>query len=139
MAGSKQQARNVRILDSSRRRTVVVNQESAESTPQIDSSAGTFRNGEWDNRAIPNSLMIAFQMIMFGVLAQRPTQHTRPDRNELGEAFLLDRSEEALGVGVHVRRSQWQPDHSDAFSFKRRSEFRRIFRVSIDDQVLLVT
>ena len=52
------------ILESSRRRAVVVVQESAETMPRIDSSTRMFLDGQWENRPIADSLMIAFPMVM---------------------------------------------------------------------------
>ena len=56
--------------NSSRRRAVVVVQESAETMPRIDSSTRMFLDGQRENRPIADSLMIAFPMVMLRVLTQ---------------------------------------------------------------------
>ena len=62
-------SRSVPILDLSRRRAVVVVQDSAEASAGIDRSAGMRGNGQRDDRSGSESLMVAFEMIVFGVLA----------------------------------------------------------------------
>ena len=94
--------RSVRILESSRRRAVVV-QDAAEASARIDRPVGMWGNRQRLDCSIPDALMVALEMIVLGVLAQCTVQHPRTDRNELGEALVLDRSDEAFSVSIHIR------------------------------------
>ena len=50
-------------------------------------------------------LVIPLGMEMVDVFAQRPPQRALAEQDHLGQAFLLDRPDPALGVGIQVREA----------------------------------
>ena len=58
------------------------------------------------DQVVVQSLMIPLMMIVFDEFPNRPSEVPLADRNHPIETFLFDRSDEALRVGVGIRRSR---------------------------------
>ena len=75
------------------------------------------------------ALVVAFAVVMGHVLPDDVPQEAFSDGDELAEAFLLDRANEALGMGIENRFEIWpaiwsQPQSRFSRAMRRISEIR---------------
>ena len=76
----------------------------AKASATDDGIAETRGIGQRDDRLAIESLLIAIDMMVVGVLAQRASHHPRPDGNSLGEALNVNGSEESVHINLNIRR-----------------------------------
>jgi len=65
------------------------------------------------NQPVVDPLVVPLPVIMSGVLTSRFPKRPFPEEDHPVEAFILDRSDEPLGVGVQVGRTRRQADDLD--------------------------
>jgi len=78
--------------------------------------------------------MIALEMMMRDILAQRTTQHPLPDWNHLREAFVTHASDPSFRVGIQIERARWQPDDSNSLPHEQLPKCSAVLRVAIEEQ-----
>src|SRR4030095_1981192 len=60
--------------------------------------------------------MIAFTVIVGDEFGHRPAEMAFTERDHLAQAFLLDRADKPLRIGIAVRRTKWCLHDSDTRS-----------------------
>src|SRR4029453_5435938 len=60
--------------------------------------------------------MIAFTVIVGDEFGPRPAEMAFTERDHLAQAFLLDRADKPLRIGIAVRRTEWCLHDSDTRS-----------------------
>ena len=75
--------------------------------------------------------MIALSVIVRQEFGDRSTQGPLPDEDHPVQAFFFDRTNEALRIGIQIKRSWWQSDHSGSRLRNEAPELGRVLRVAI--------
>lgn len=81
--------------------------------------------------------MITFRVIMLHEFTHCTTQRGLPDENHPIQTFFYDRANEALGIGVQIRRHRWQLDHLGPRIAHKPEKLVRILGVAVDSEVAL--
>lgn len=63
--------------------------------------------------SVADALVRALRVVVLDILAKGPSEGRLAEEDHPGQALLLDRAYEPLGVGVAVRRARWSQDGLD--------------------------
>ena len=78
--------------------------------------------------------MIAFTVIVGDEFGHRPAELAFTERDHLAQAFLLDRADEPLRIGIAVRRTKWCLHDSDTRSREEVLNGGTPFPIPVADQ-----
>ena len=82
---------------------VVVLQHPTEALAALNGAVGAYRRGLRMDQVVVEALVIPLVVIVRNELTDAPPQRALADQNHALEARLLDRADEALGVGIQIR------------------------------------
>ena len=82
--------------------------------------------------------MIALRVVVLDVLTDQLSKVTFADRNDLCQAFRLDRSNESLGVGIQIRAAARELHRTHPRALERLSERPREERIAVVNEVAAV-
>ena len=86
------------------------------------------------DQIIAQALMIAFVMIVNDILGDRLPEVALAERNYPIQAFMLDGPDEALSVGIRIRRPPRRLHNSNAFITQQPADVCTPFRIPIANQ-----
>jgi hypothetical protein len=118
-------------------------QEAAEAFSTRDRSSGigvlVSRRRRRGDQPVVEALVVALEMIVRDKLRDREAEVALTERNELVEAFALDREHESLRKGVQIWAAGRELEALDAGGAEDRAERLGEQRVAVMDQVALVS
>ena len=89
--------------------TVIELQEPTESFSTLDYSFFAFSHGGLrKNKGVADALMIAFKVVMGGILLEHMVKRPFAEKNHSIQAFGFHRQDKALSIRVQIRRTRWQ-------------------------------
>ena len=101
-------------------------QEAAEALSTRDRSRGicvlVSRRRRRSDQPVVEALVVALEMVVRDELRDRKAEMALTERNELVEAFALDREYEALRKGVQIGAACWELEALDTCGAEDRAE-----------------
>src|SRR6266850_383628 len=120
------------------RRTRVIVEESAQTLTPVDAADASLGGCALD-QLVSEALVIPLTVVMLDELGDRPVEMTLTERDHQVEALLVDRTYEALRVGIRIGRLVWGLRDADPGLTQPLAHRPAPLRVTVTDQHPMAT
>jgi hypothetical protein len=107
------------------------------SSPDAAEGRGRIAGREGDD--VAEALVVALGVVVLNELADDAAQMTFAERDDVSQALLLDRANEAFRVSVQVRAARRQPQERHPRPVEKALHVRGVKRISVHDEVMVAS